>query len=68
MYISEKLICQGLALKACFVLKIFNFYLDFIDLVVKLLDKKAKVNFKIYGIMNWETSNYNTYIPKYLKR
>ena len=27
----------------------------------KRLDKKAKVDFKISGVMNWETSNHNTH-------
>ena len=29
---------------------------------------KAKVSFKIYDIINWETNNYNTQIAKYLKK
>ena len=44
------------------ILKIFLIFADFFDLVVKRLDKKAKVNFKIYNVMNWETNNYNTHI------
>ena len=34
----------------------------------KELGKKAKVNFKIYDVMNWEASNYNTHIAQYLKQ
>ena len=29
--------------------------------VGKLLDKKAKVNFKIYDVRNWKKSNFNTH-------
>ena len=34
----------------------------------KRLDKKAKVNFKFYDIIYWETNNYNTHISQYLKK
>ena len=32
----------------------------------KWLDKKAKVNSKIYDVTGWVTTNYNTYIPQNL--
>ena len=51
-------------LKARFVLKIFKFFFWVFDHVGKWLDKKAKVNFKIYGV----TNSYNTHIAKYLKK
>lgn len=35
----------------------FNFCPDFFDSLEKQLDKKAKINLKIYGIINWETNN-----------
>ena len=54
-------------LKALFVLKIFNFCPDFFDHVAKLLDKKAKADFKIYDTTAWETKNCNTHITQYLK-
>ena len=31
------------------------------------LDKKAKVNFKINNITDWETNNYNIHTSQYLK-
>ena len=31
-------------------------------------DKKTKVNFKIYDVTNWETSNCNTHIDQYFKK
>ena len=34
----------------------------------KRLDKKAKVNLKIYDATNWNTKNYNKHIAKYLKK
>ena len=33
-----------------------------------MLDKKAMVNFKIYGVSNWEANYYDTYIAQYLKK
>ena len=34
----------------------------------KLLDKKVKVNFKIYNVATWEMSKYNTHIAQYPKK
>ena len=45
-------------LKALFVLEIFTFLSLLFGYIEKRLDKKAKVNFKIY---NWPTNNYNTH-------
>ena len=36
--------------------------------VEKQLDKKSKVDFKIYDVTNWITTNYHTYIASYLKK
>ena len=48
-------------------LQYLNFCPDvFID-VEKGLDKKAKISFKIYNIIDWETNNCNTCTAKYLK-
>ena len=44
------------------------FVSDSIRHVGKQLDQKANVNFKMYGITSWETSNYNIYITQYLKK
>ena len=35
----------------------FNFSANFFDNLEKQLGKKAKINLKIYGIINWETNN-----------
>ena len=35
--------------------------------VGKQLDKNAQFNFKICGVMDWETNNHNTHITQYLK-
>ena len=40
-------------LKALFDLKIFTFLFQLFDYVEKQLDKKAMVNFKIYGVTGW---------------
>ena len=52
--------CFLFHLKSAFVHKIFGH-------VGKWLDKKTKVNFKIYDLPAWETNNYNTHIGQYLK-
>ena len=38
------------------------------DHVVKPLDQKAKINFKIYDVKDWEKNNYNTHIAQDLKK
>ena len=55
-------------LKALSVLKIFKFCSELFGDVEKRFDKKAKVNFKLYDVTNWETSNYNMHIAQYLKK
>ena len=45
-------------------LRYLNFCPDFFGHVEKRLDKKVKVYFKIYDVINWETNNYNTYIAQ----
>ena len=36
--------------------------------VVKRLDKKSKVDLKIYDVIDWTANNYNTHITQYLKK
>ena len=48
-------------LKALFVLEIFTFLSLLFGYIEKRLDKKAKVNFKIYNVTVWQTNNYNTH-------
>ena len=55
-------------LKAFFVITLINFCPDFFDRVGKRLDKKAKINFKLYDVTDRTTKNYNTCIAKYLKK
>ena len=52
----------------CFNVKsrFVRFFPDVFGHLGKQLDKKAKVYFKCYDVINWET-NYNTYIGQYLK-
>ena len=45
-----------------------NFCPDFFGHVVKQLDKKTTINFKIYDVTIWKTNNYNTDIPQYHKK
>ena len=50
-------------LKALFSTKIFKFLSWLFGHVGKWLDKKIKVNFKIYDVTIWEIDKYNTYYP-----
>ena len=43
-----------------------NFCLEFLVMLRKMLDKKDKVNFKIYDVTAWLTNNCNTNIAQYL--
>ena len=54
-------------LKALSVLKIF-FCPYFLGHVEKRLDKKAKANFNVYDVRNWNKSKCNKHIAKYLKK
>ena len=49
-------------------LRYLIFYPDFCGHLGKRLDKKGKVNFKIYDVTDWITNNYNTYIDQYPKK
>ena len=51
----------------CF-LRYLQFCSDFFCYIGKQLDKKTKVNLKIYDVTNWNTSNYNKHITRYLKK
>ena len=55
-------------LKALFALKIFKFYPDVFGVDGKQLDKKSKVKFKNYDVINWETNNENTHVAQYLQK
>ena len=33
-----------------------------------VLDMEAKYNFKIYGVTDWTTNNYNSFIVQHLKK
>ena len=54
-------------LKALFVLEIFRFLSRLFDSVEKQLNKKPKLDVKIYDVTGWTTNNYNTHITQYLK-
>ena len=49
-------------------LRYLNFCPDLFGHAEKLLDKKAKVNLKIYKVTNRETNNYNTHLAQYLQK
>ena len=53
--------------KLVLFLRYLSFCPNFCGHVGKRCDKKAKVNFKIYDVINWKTTNYNTHIAQYLK-
>ena len=50
------------------LVSLYSFSPDFFGRVRKRLDQKAKVDFKIYHVMNWKTNNGNTHIAQYLKK
>ena len=54
-------------LKDLFILEIVTFLPWLFGHAERQLDKKAKVNFKIYDVTVW-TNNYNTHIAQYLKK
>ena len=55
-------------LKGLFVLKIFKFLSSFFGHVEKQLNKRGKINFKIYDVTAWLTNNRNTHIAQYLTK
>ena len=55
-------------LKALFVLKIFEFLSWLFSHAEKRLDKKDKVNFKIYDFTTWLKNNHNIHIDQYYKK
>ena len=55
-------------LKALFVLKIFTFFSRLFGHVGKFLDKKTKVDFKIYDVTDWAANHYNTHIVQHLEK
>ena len=54
-------------LKALFVLEIFTFLFRLFGYVEIGLDKKTKVDIKIYGVADWTANIYRAYIAQYLK-
>ena len=52
-----------LTLKVLLFCRCLNFCHDFFGHREKWLDRKAKVNFKIYDVTNWETNNYIDILP-----
>ena len=55
-------------LKLFSFLRYINFCPNFFVHVGKRLHTKAKVNFKVYDITDWQINNCNTHIAQYLKR
>ena len=49
-------------------LKYLHFFPDHSGYVENRLDKKGKVNFKIYDVINWETNTLNIHISQYLTK
>ena len=56
------------SLKLFLLLRYLNFCPEILGHIGKRLDKKVKVNFKIFDVINVETNNYNTHITQYLKK
>ena len=49
-------------------LRYLNYFANFWGHVKKRLDKKAKVNIKIYDITDWETNNCYKHIAQYVSQ
>ena len=54
--------------KLFIVLEILTFFSWVFGYAEKRLDKKAMVNFKIFGVTGWATNIYNIHIAQYLKK
>ena len=56
-------------LKVLIGLEILSFFfLTFFCRVGTWLHKEVKINFKIFVVINWETTNYNTHNTQYHKK
>ena len=55
-------------LKVLFVLEIFTFLSRLLGYFEKYLDKKAKLNFKIYDVIDWTINSYITHTTQSLKK
>ena len=64
----KKIVFVYLILKALLVFEIFLFLSWRFGYAEKRLDKKARVNFKIYDVTDWTANNYITHIADYLKK
>ena len=60
--------CFYFMLKPLFIFEILTFLSFRFGYVESHLDKKTKVNFKIYDLIDWLTNTYNAYITQYLKK
>ena len=49
-------------------MRYLSLYPDFCGHVVKMSDKKAEINFKIYDVKDWIATNYNIHIAQYRKK
>ena len=54
--------------KSSYVLEKFKLLSWLFGYAENRLDKKGKINFKIYDFTNWATNNYNIYIVQYIQK
>ena len=64
MFFKSNEKCFLLHLKSSFRREDLNFCSGFFGHVGKWLDKRAKVNLKIYDVTTWKPNNYNTHITQ----
>ena len=50
------------------VLRFINVCPEFSGHLEKRLEKKAKIFFKIYEVIEWETNNHDTHTTQYLQK
>ena len=55
-------------LKDVFVLEVLTFLSWLFGDAKNWLDKKAKVNFKIFDVTDWTVNNYNTHTEQHLQK
>ena len=54
--------------KSFLFLRYLNFSSDIFGPVGKRLHEKAKANFKIFEVINWEANNFNKLIAQIIKK
>ena len=57
-----------ISIKGLFILKLFKYLSLVFWSTWKMLDKKAKINFKFMAPSPWKKKYYNTHVDQYLQK